>query len=226
TPATVVEWQMRAWWSVLLLPQKLTNLRIRYACSLLCLEEPTQNTESGPLALRRSCSFAVTSFKAWSHEMRSYLPFTSFMGYRRRNSPWPCSPSAAPFAQCAPRLIGESNTGSWRTHTPFSTTASTAQPTEQCVHTVRFTSMRPSPIAGPLSLAWAFFTSVSWEAAMPTPTPSPERRRKARRSIVGRADESPRCRLCTNGERAVAWVEPVFFVSNMEVSGDQTSVVL
>ena len=39
--------------------------------------------------------------------------------------------TAAPLAQCAPRLIGESNTGSWRTQTPFSTTASTAQPTEQ-----------------------------------------------------------------------------------------------
>ena len=50
----------------------------------------------------------------------------------------PCSRIEAPFAQCAPRLIGESNTGSWRTHTPFCTTASIAQPTEQCVQTVRF----------------------------------------------------------------------------------------
>jgi hypothetical protein len=52
----------------------------------------------------------------------------------------PCSRIEAPFAQCEPRLIGESNTGSWRTQTPFSTTASIAQPTEQCVQTVRFTS--------------------------------------------------------------------------------------
>ena len=51
----------------------------------------------------------------------------------------PCSRTEAPLAQCAPRLSGESNTGSWRTHTPFCTTASIAQPTEQCVHTVRFT---------------------------------------------------------------------------------------
>ena len=45
------------------------------------------------------------------------------------------------FAQCAPRLSGESNTGSCRVHTPFSTVASTAQPTEQCVQTVRLTSV-------------------------------------------------------------------------------------
>jgi hypothetical protein len=37
-------------------------------------------------------------------------------------------------------LIGESNTGSCRTQTPFSTTASIEQPTEQWVHTVRCTS--------------------------------------------------------------------------------------
>jgi hypothetical protein len=41
-------------------------------------------------------------------------------------------------------LSGESNTGSWRTQTPFCTTASIAQPTEQCVHTVRLTSTVPS----------------------------------------------------------------------------------
>jgi hypothetical protein len=71
---------MRAWWSQLLLPQKLTNLRIRYACSLLCLEEPTQYTESGPLALRNSPSLAAISLRAVSQLMRSYLPFTSFIG--------------------------------------------------------------------------------------------------------------------------------------------------
>jgi len=41
-------------------------------------------------------------------------------------------------------LSGESNTGSWRTQTPFCTTASIAHPTEQCVHTVRFTSILPA----------------------------------------------------------------------------------
>ena len=71
---------MRAWWSQLLLPQKLTNLRIRYACSLLCLDEPTQYTASGPLALRSSSSLALISFSAVSQEMRWYLPLTSFIG--------------------------------------------------------------------------------------------------------------------------------------------------
>ena len=48
TPATVVEWQMRAWWSMLFVPNIDTNLRKRYACSLLCLDEPIQNVASGP----------------------------------------------------------------------------------------------------------------------------------------------------------------------------------
>jgi hypothetical protein len=80
TPDTVVEWQMRAWWSQLLLPQRLTNLRIRYDCSLLCLDEPIQYTDSGPLALRNSRILALISFSAVSQLMRSYLPFTSFIG--------------------------------------------------------------------------------------------------------------------------------------------------
>ena len=71
---------MRAWWSQLLLPQKLTNLRIRYACSLLCLDEPTRRPQSGPLALRSSSILALISFSAVSQLMRSYLPLTSFIG--------------------------------------------------------------------------------------------------------------------------------------------------
>src|SRR3954468_1331610 len=125
---------------------------------------------------------------------------------------------AAPLAQCAPRLIGESNTGSWRTHTPFSTTASIAQPTEQWLHTVRRTSILPWPTAASRpSAARAFFTSASCVAAMPTPTPRPERRRKARRSIVGIACASPRCKPCTRGERDCACPDD-FLVSNMSVS--------
>ncbi|MDT4823621.1 hypothetical protein FQZ97_568520 [compost metagenome] len=97
--------------------------------------------------------------------------------------------------------MGESNTGSWRTHTPFSTTASDAQPTEQCEHTVRFTSILPAPMAvGRPSAALAFWISVSWVAARPTPTPRPERRRNARRSIVGKAFARPRRKLWTKGE--------------------------
>src|SRR5512140_1504298 len=80
TPETVVEWQMRAWWSQLLLPPRLTNLRSRYDCSLLCLDEPIQYIASGPLALRRSRILALISASAVSQLMRSYLPFTSFIG--------------------------------------------------------------------------------------------------------------------------------------------------
>ena len=40
-----------------------------------------------------------------------------------------------------------------RTHTPFCTTASIAQPTEQCVHTVRFTSILPRGLVLRLGLA-------------------------------------------------------------------------
>src|SRR5690349_14574093 len=190
---------MRAWWSMLFVPKYETNLRSRYDCSLLCFELPTQNTASGPDSLRMASSLSPSSLIAWSHVIFWYLPLTSFIGDLRRCSPRPCSRMAAPFAQCAPRLSGESNTGSWRTHTPFSTTASTAQPTEQCPHTVRLTSTLAPP-AGALpavSAAPAFLTSVSWLAARPRPTPSPERRRNARRSIVGMLRASPRARPST-----------------------------
>lgn len=93
-------------------------------------------------------------------------------------------------------LMGESNTGSWRTHTPFCTTASTAQPTEQCEHTVRRTTMSSLPsaaLASPTTVA--FFTSDSCDAASPAPTPMPERLRKVRRSMVGSAPARPRARL-------------------------------
>ena len=41
---------------MLLVPKNDTNLRSRYACSLLCLELPTQKTESGPESLRSASS--------------------------------------------------------------------------------------------------------------------------------------------------------------------------
>ena len=124
-------------------PKNDTNLRSRYDCSLLCLDEPTQNTASGPLSLRIASSLSPISLIAWSQLMRWYLPLTSFIGVLAGGASlaMPCSRIDAPLAQCAPRLIGESNTGSWRIQTPFSTTASIAQPTEQCVQTVRLTSI-------------------------------------------------------------------------------------
>src|SRR5678815_174998 len=98
TPATVVEWQMRAWWSQLLLPHRLIHLRSRYDCSLLCFDEPTTKTESTPLCFLSSSILGLISFSAWSHEIRSYLLPTSFIGVLSRYSPCPCSRSAAPFA--------------------------------------------------------------------------------------------------------------------------------
>src|SRR5258707_7905781 len=113
-PATVVEWQMRAWWSVLFVPNRRTNLHSRYDCSLLCLEEPIQKVASGPLSFLIVLSLSVTSVSAWSQEIFFHLPPSSFIGLFRRCESWvmPCSRIEAPFAQCAPRLIGESNTGS------------------------------------------------------------------------------------------------------------------
>src|SRR4051812_39894141 len=123
--------------------------------------------------------------------------------------------------------MGESKTGSWRTHTPFSTTASTEQPTEQWVQTVRRTSIFPVPVPVlPLSRALAFFNSDRLPAAIPTPTPSPERRRKARRSSVGSARARPRSRPLTKWElesSALALGRSLpggtFLVSNTRFSG-------
>jgi hypothetical protein len=176
---------MRAWWSMLFVPKNETNLRMRYDCSLLCLELPIQNTASGPRSLLFliASSLSPTSLIAWSHDMRCHLPLTSFIGVLSRCecSTMPCSRTDAPFAQCAPRLSGDSNTGSWRVHTPFSTVASMLHPTEQCVHTVRFFStLTPSFCA----CAGAMAPYGSWLANAPAPAAIPERLRNVRRSIV------------------------------------------
>src|SRR5688572_7433841 len=131
---------------MLFVPKNDTNLRNSCDCSLLCLEEPIQNVASGPLSFLIASNFWLTSLRAWSHEIFCHLPPASFIGVLRRCESWviPCSRMEAPFAQCAPRLIGESNTGSCRIHTPFCTTASSVQPTEQCVQIVRLTSGLPA----------------------------------------------------------------------------------
>src|SRR5687768_2543120 len=99
---------------MLFVPNIDTNLRRRYDCSLLCLDEPIQNVASGPDSFLICSIFWLTSFKAWSQPMRCHFPSTSFIGYLSRRESWamPCSRIAAPLAQCEPRLIGESNTGS------------------------------------------------------------------------------------------------------------------
>jgi hypothetical protein len=94
----------------------------------------------------------------------------------------PCSRIDAPLAQCAPRFSGESNTGSWRTHTPSVTTASMAQPTEQCVQTVRFTSVLPDFLACALASPMKLSGSCDANAAAPAPSPVPFR--NVRRSTV------------------------------------------
>src|SRR6478735_8874781 len=151
---------MRAWWSMLLVPNMDTNLRKSCACSLLCFDEPTQKVASGPLSLRIASSLSPISLIASSQLMRLYLPPSSFIGYLRRweCSVIPCSRTEAPLAQCAPRLSGESNTGSWRTQTPSVTTASIEQPTEQCVHTVRLTSVLPA-------FAWACASEITFRGS-------------------------------------------------------------
>src|SRR5258705_7802448 len=171
---------------MLLVPKNDTNLRIRYACSLLCLELPTQKTESGPDSLRSASRRSPTSLIAASQLICCHLPLTSFIGVLSRcEFSWmPCSRTEAPLAQCEPRFSGESNTGSCRTHTPFSTIASTAQPTEQCVQTVRLLSVffaSPSAAASALPLNWY----GNWLANAPAPATRPERFRNPRRCIVG-----------------------------------------
>jgi hypothetical protein len=189
---------MRAWWSMLLLPNMDTNLRNICDCSLLCFEEPTQKTASGPDSLRIARSLSPISLIASSHVMRRYLPSTSFIGYLRRCecSVMPCSRMLAPLAQWAPRLIGESNTGSCRTHTPSVTMASMAQPTEQCVHTVRFTSVLPVLAC---ALASPMMPSGSWLAKAAAPAVRPVPLRKVRRSTVFAAsDETARANGLTD----------------------------
>src|SRR5688572_25749070 len=175
---------MRAWWSMLLVPNMDTNLRNICDCSLLCFDEPTQKVASGPLSLRIASSLSPISLMAVSQLMRRYLPSTSFIGYLRRCecSVMPCSRTLAPLAQCAPRLIGDSNTGSWRTHTPSVTMASMAHPTEQCVQTERLTSVLPVfaawALASPIMLSGSWLAKAAVPAAMPLPL------RKVRRSTV------------------------------------------
>ena len=71
---------MRAWWSQLLLPQKLHPLAQQVGLLVVVLGRADQKTESGPLALRSSSILALISSSAVSQLMRWYLPSTSFIG--------------------------------------------------------------------------------------------------------------------------------------------------
>src|SRR5215831_9431688 len=183
-----------------------------YDCSLLCLELPIQNTASGPpfsLSLRIASKRSPTSLIASPQDICCHLPLTSFIGVfsRCEFSCTPCSRTDAPLAQWAPRLRGESNTGSCRTQTPFSTTASTEQPTEQWVHTVRLVSTFTALSAAASALPMTWYGS--WPANAPAPATRPERFRNARLSIVGKVAPERRRR---RGRAAVARASAPFAV--------------
>src|SRR5205823_14374443 len=102
--------------------------------------------------------------------------------YFRRRSPLTSSRTAAPLAQCEPRLVGESQLGSWPTHTPFTTSAVTVQPTEQWVQ--MFLRITAPMLSGPVTAASALRTVPSGivPSTARLPAPIPERRKKARPS--------------------------------------------
>src|SRR5205085_9982083 len=126
----------------------------------------------------------------------------------------------APLAQCAPRLIGESNTGSWRTQTPLVMMASMAQPTEQCVHTVRPVTVLPALPSW--AWAWPIMFSGSWLAKAAAPAVMPVPFRKERRSTV----------FCASARAARAsgvtgWADPSDLrVSSMAGSSDFGGLVV
>ena len=115
--------------------------------------------------------------------MRFHSPPTFFVGYLRRRSPWACSRTLAPLAQCAPRLKGLSNDGDWPTQTPSYTSAVTVHPTEQCVQTDK--TFLISPAAPIFPAACAFRTRVRGNvvvnAAVPHAT-NPDCLKNVRRS--------------------------------------------
>ena len=84
----------------------------------------------------------------------------------------PCSRIEAPLAQCAPRLIGESNTGSWRIHTPFShdgvdRAADRAVRADGALHFSTFGDRLLGASALPIVL------NGNWLAKAPAPAPCP-----------------------------------------------------
>ena len=124
--------------------------------------------------------FAPISPMASSHDSRRHLPPDSRIGYFNRRSPWPCSRTDAPLAQCAPRLNGESKSGSCPVQTPFCTSAITPQPTEQWVQMER----RNSTGASRFSIcAWAppARATICGASAAPPTAKIPERRKNSRR---------------------------------------------
>src|SRR5215467_8813796 len=96
---------------------------------------------------------------AWSQLTTVHWPPASFIGYFSRRSPLTSSRTEAPLAQCEPRLIGESQLGSWPIHTPFTTSAVTVQPTLQWVQ--MFLRITAPMLSGPVTAASALRTVPS-----------------------------------------------------------------
>src|SRR6266705_4290280 len=127
-------------------------------------------------------SLSPISLMACSQNSLVHWPLTSFNGYLSRRSPCTSSRTAAPLAQCEPRLSGESQLGSWPIHTPFATSAVTVQPTEQCVQMfLRMVTCAPAGGGGPAS-ALRTLASGSAPSVASEPATSPDLRRELRRS--------------------------------------------
>src|SRR5262249_23061999 len=118
-------------------------------------------------------------------------PLPVLMGYSKRRPPLTGSRTEAPLAQCDPRLIGESQLGSWPIHTPFNTSAVTVHPTEQCVQTLLRT-VAPV-VSGPAMAAFASRTLPIDRVprAARAPPARPDRRRKVRRSRPSPCPDKP-----------------------------------
>src|SRR6266851_4345765 len=127
-------------------------------------------------------SLSPISLMAWSQDSRVHWPLTSFIGYLSRRSPCTSSRTAAPLAQCEPRLIGLSQLGSWPIHTPFCTSAVTVQPTEQWVQMFLRTSTGVPALGGGPAAALRTLPSGKAPSVASPPATRPERRRKLRRS--------------------------------------------
>src|SRR6516225_4015939 len=143
-----------------------------------------------------AASLPPISSIACSQLTRVHWPLTSFIGYFSRRSPWTSSRTAAPLAQCEPRLMGESQLGSCPIQTPLATSAVTVQPTEQWVQ--MFLRMAISAPAGGGGPACALRTDpgASTPSAARPPPRRPDRRSNVRRSMpaveAGVAANAPR----------------------------------
>src|SRR5881392_3392131 len=94
-------------------------------------------------------------------------------------------------------LSGESNAGSWRTHTPLLTTASTEQPTEQWVQIVcLICGAAAAPGWGSAAAAGSITLSGRWRATAPMPAATPAPTRNERRLSV-----APAARCKPSGRR-------------------------